>query len=412
MIILGMSGTFRFGSESASCALLIDGEVVGACEEERFTRIKYGRGCVPVRAMTYLLNANELSLGDIDVFTYHVDTYSGFEEELIRFLKNQYRYLPRKILATNHHLAHGANAFWGSGFSEAAVITNDYAGDGLCGGLYYGKENQLNTIETISSKGGKSLGKYYAAFTQFLGFERGDEYKVMGLAAYGESSKLYDFDSVIKVSETDYTINPKIYFDGPSMTFQQFVFSDDYLDQLGLPRRKPGSPVTDEHKNLAFTVQYWFEKAMLALARRIKEKTNARYLAVAGGCGCNTVANRALQKSKIFEKVYIPSAPSDAGNALGGAYLAAAEAGQKVSPQVSAYLGPSYDNKEIRLWLDRLQVKGVYIENVTERAAKDIAGSKLVGWFQGRSEFGPRALGSRSILANPCDPSMKDKINR
>lgn len=412
MIILGVNASFQYGTTDTAAALIVDGRIIGACEEERFTRVKFAPHRVPVNAMRWLLKRQKISIADVDVLAFNIEHNPKFEEPMRRFLKEEFGALPKRLQFYNHHLAHAASGFWGSGFSEAAVLSYDYSGDGLCVGLYHGQGRDIRTLETRATRTGQSLGKYYAAFTQALGFARGDEYKVMGLSAYGNRDDLVDFRRILEVSEDDYRIESRIFSDQPMSSMQEHVFDGDFLRSLGIPTRHPDEPINDQHRRLAVTAQVAFEEASVALARRLKRVTGSNRLVMTGGCALNCVAVSRIRATGLFEEVSVPPAAGDSGTALGAAYLAAAEAGDALEPVLEAGLGPDFTQGEIGDWLKVLQVDAESIDDPAAAAAADIADGRLVGWFQGRSEYGARALGHRSILANPCDPSMQDTINK
>jgi carbamoyltransferase len=411
MITLGISGSFNYGSTDAAACLLRDGKIVGACEEERFTRVKYGAHVIPKNSMRFVLREAGLRLADVDVLAVYVSSYASFENDLKRFLRLEFGELPKRFVFVDHHLAHAASTFAGSGFSEAAVLTYDYSGDGICTGLYHGKGRDLQVVEQVPTRSGKSLGRFYALFTQYLGFYRGDEYKVMGLSAYGNREDLFDLSAVIRIGEEDFEIVPDIYHPGPHTSLEQHLFNESYLSRHLPPPRAPSDPLGPEHKKLAISVQAAFEQATMALARRLKRRTGSDRLCLAGGCALNCVSNGRLLRSGLFREVYTPPVCSDAGGAIGAAYWASMQAGEQVEPLVHAYWGPGFDDKTIHSWLRRLKVSFTEVGDVAADAAERIAAGQLVGWFQGRTEYGPRALGARSILANPRDPGMRDKIN-
>jgi carbamoyltransferase len=365
-----------------------------------------------VNAIRWLLGKENIALCDVDILACNISLTPGFEESLRRFLSLEFGCLPKRIEFYHHHLSHAACAFWGSGVPDAAILTYDYSGDGVCTGLHVGGASGIAELEMRRTRDDQSLGKMYAAFTQYLGFGRGDEYKLMGLSAYGDRNDLLDLSGVIEVGRDDYRIDGRIFNSNPMTSLQQHVFNAERLRELGLPARLMNEPITAVHKRLAISVQVAFEQATLAMARRLKDSTGARRLVVAGGCALNCVAMSRIRQSGLFEEVLIPAAASDAGSALGAAYLAGHHLGVKCEPVLEAGLGPEFSADVIAHWLDVLQVRSVRVDDLAATAAKDIASNLLVGWYQGRSEFGPRALGHRSILANPADTEMRDKINK
>jgi carbamoyltransferase len=413
MIILGISGGFSYRLLDMAAAIICDGKIVAACEEERFNRVKHSPHKIPISALNFCLEKAGISLADVDILAYNNNTYIDFESDLRGYLDYKLGEGPKRFLGVNHHLAHAASAYWGSGEKDAAILTYDYSGDAICTGLYRGRDRNIEVIDTMPTQTGNSLGKFYAVFTQYLGFKQlSDEYKVMGMSAYGDRGDLFDFDKFIRIEEESYAINPDIYSSEPRTSLDQAFFNEEYIAQHLIPLRRERDPITDEHKKLAISVQVAFERATLALARRLKRETNSETICLAGGCALNCVANGILHQSKLFKKIYIPPIASDAGGAIGAAYLAAVDAGENVEPLTTGYLGPDYTQAEIENCLDLIKLDYQESSDPAADAAREISRGSLVGWFQGRSEYGPRALGSRSILANPCDDGMRDKINR
>lgn len=413
MIILGVSGGFSYRLLDMAAAIIVDGRIVAACEEERFSRVKHSPHKIPISSMKYVLEEAGISLADVDILAYNNNTYINFERDLKEHLMYKFGQLPKRFAPVNHHLAHAASAYFGSGYDDAAIITYDYSGDGVCTGLYHGRKGEIRELETIQSKTENSLGKFYGVFTQYLGFKQlSDEYKVMGMSAYGDRNNTFDLSHIISVTDTGYEINPAIYTHTERTSLDQVFFNEDFISKNLMPMRRERDPITADHKKLAISVQIAFEQATLALAKRLRRETGSEKICLAGGCALNCVANGILHQTKLFKEIYVPSVASDAGGAIGAAYWAGVQEGEKVEPLTTAYLGPEYDSQEIARQLDLIKVDYQEISQPTEDAAREIGRGSLVGWFQGRSEYGPRALGSRSILANPCDDRMRDTINR
>jgi carbamoyltransferase len=234
----------------------------------------------------------------------------------------------------------------------------------------------------------------------------------MGLSAYGNRSDLYDLTKVVRTSRDDYEINPEVFSVRELWSMQEPVFNDAFLARLGLPRRYPGQPVEPKHKRLAISIQEAFERSTVALATRIRDKTGLKQLVVAGGCAQNCVGLAKVRKGSVFDEIVVPAAAGDAGTALGAAYLATVQhAGMVGEPVKEAGIGPCYNDEEIERWMKLLQIRGDRIDDVPAAAAADLAKGQLLAWFQGGTEFGARALGHRSILADPTDPDMRDAIN-
>lgn len=415
MIVLGISGGFSYRLLDCAAAIVCDGVTMAACEEERFTRIKHSPHKVPLSAMKFCLDQAGISLSDVDILAYNNRNYVGFEKDLREFLLFKLNELPKTFAAVEHHVAH-ASVYLGSGSQDAAILTYDYSGDGVCTGLYHGHGNQIDVIDTIATRSGQSLGKFYSLFTQYLGFRQlTDEYKVMGMSAYGDRGDLFDFDKIVRITDEDYQVNSEIYLSdkrAEHSSLDQPLFNEAYLAKHLIPLRRSHELIANEHMKLSISVQVAFEQATMAIARRLKRETNSDTICLSGGCALNCVSNGILYSSKLFKNIYVPPVASDAGGALGAAYYAATQAGENIRPFETAYLGPDFSSEEIRDGLDLIKVDYREISDPAADAAREISSGSLVGWFQGRSEYGPRALGARSIIANPQDPGMRDKINR
>lgn len=409
--ILGISGGFSPGSYAGSAALLRDNEVIAAVEEERLVRLKHAFGLFPKKSIEYCLKTANIQLKDIHTLAFHVDSYAHIKEDIQDYLRFHFGVCPN-IALVNHHLAHAACAYFLSGFKEANIVTIDYSGDGISTTLCIGSRNTIKRLESYPKP--NSLGIFYAIMTQFLGFHMdSDEYKVMGLASYGTSHpKLRQkMDRILSVTNSSYTFRPKFLINTP--TRQQRRFSDALISLLG-PNRKSAELVTQHHKDLAKTAQDQFEEACMALLKKISELNPSRNLCLSGGAALNCVANGRLLHSGLVDNIYVPPAPGDNGAALGAALQVGSQLGLTFSKLLSPFLGPSFDNNQIKEDLVTLKLPYRYFSDTTllPYVAKEINRGKIIGWFQGRMEFGPRALGNRSILATPSDPAMKDKLNK
>ena len=446
MHILGISAFYH----DSAAALLRDGEIVAAAQEERFTRKKHDSG-FPHQAIDYCLREAGIGIDDIDHVAFYDKPFLKFErllETYLSFAPRGYKsfamampvwlkeklfqksllntelkkHLPKfnwsdKLLFAEHHQSHAASAFYPSPFEEAAVLTMDGVGEWATTSLAVGHGNQLEMLKEIHFP--HSLGLLYSAFTYYTGFKvNSGEYKVMGLAPYGEPR----FASVIKDNLIDikpdgsFKLNMD-YFDyctGLRMTNAKF-------DELfGGPARSPEQLMTQREMDLAASVQDVLEDAVLALGRAIAKDQGQKKLCLAGGVALNCVANGKLLRDGCFDDVWIQPAAGDAGGALGAALGAwhqhfdkPRKANGEHDAMAGSYLGPSYEQAEIE---QRLSGAGAKFELLDEdalvtRTAADLADGKGIGWFQGRMEFGPRALGCRSILGDPRSPSMQKMLN-
>ena len=409
MKILGFSGGVKIGNQDSAAALVLDGELVAAAEEERFLGIKFANGRLPRRAAEFCLRHAGLTMRDIDTVVFAGATYDDFEAILERFLVFQFGYAPRVVLA-DHHASHAASTYFGSGWDESLVLTMDRSGDRQATTISVGKDGQLQPLLNYGRE--NSLGLYYSAVTQFLGFESdSDEYKVMGMAAYGKPT--YDLSHVLEVTDEGYRFHCDFIrgvHDGkPGPSKQERLF-----DSFPLPvaPRIPGSPITQAHFDVAASAQHQLEQAVLQLVRRQVQATGIRRVCVAGGVGLNCLLNQRLREADFVDEVYAPPVCSDAGLALGAAYLQSAEQGDRPVSLPHAYWGPEFSNETIREVLDRAKLQYTETPDPAAAAVERIAANKIIGWFQGRMEYGPRALGNRSILASPRQADMKDRINK
>lgn len=437
--ILGISAFYH---DSAAC-LVQDGNVLAAAQEERFTRKKHDFN-FPKEAVRYCLKSQGLTISDINYVVFYDKPVLKFERLLETYLttapkgfvsyaramplwlkeklwipdtiKSELEY-DGEILFTEHHQSHAASAFYPSPFQEAAILTIDGVGEWTTNSLGVGKGNEFSIIKDI--KFPHSLGLLYSAFTYFTGFKvNSGEYKVMGLAPYGEpkyTQKIYDNLIDLK-PDGSFHLNLKYfnYMEGLSMTNEKF---GDLFDG---PRRQPETPLTQREMDLARSIQEVTEEAMLRQARYIHKETGLNNLCLAGGVALNCVGNGRVLREGPFKNVWIQPAAGDAGGALGGALCAwhgylknPRKADGKRDSQKASLLGPEYSRDEI---VDALAEQGAVFKEMAyvdlfPRVADLLSQDKVVGWFQGRMEFGPRALGGRSIIGDPRSTAMQSKMN-
>jgi len=442
--ILGISGYYH---DSAAC-LVVDGEIRSAVQEERFTRIRHD-AAFPNNAVEYCVKSSGFTPDQIDHVVFYdkpflkfdriLETYlafaprgfSSFSKSLPVWLKEKlfqksvlakaleptFGDLGDRLLFSEHHLSHAASAFFPSPFKEAAVLTMDGVGEWVTTSTGMGRENTLETLQEILFP--HSLGLLYSAFTYYTGFKvNSGEYKVMGLAPYGEPKYASIIrDNLINVSDDgSFSLNLEYfnYCTGQTMTNSKFG------DLFGAPARGFNDELTQREMDLAASVQKVVEEVVLKIAKDLQSKTKARNLCLAGGVALNCVANGVLHRTNIFDEIWIQPAAGDSGGAVGAA-LAVYHLGlgheRKVKPSQDAmlgsYLGPEYSQQEV---VKRLTNAGAVFTELSEaelvaRTATAIADGKSIGWHQGRMEFGPRALGSRSILADPRSPTVQKRLN-
>ena len=453
MYILGINAYHG----NASAAIVCDGRLVAAVEEERFNRVKYAAG-FPAAAIRYCLAEAGITLDDVDHIAIPRNPWARLGTKLLyavrmpRFARERVRVLarftslpealeqafdvdPQRIRAryhrVEHHLAHLASTFFVSPFEQAAVLSADGLGDFASTMWATGEGNRLRVHGAVAFP--HSLGMYYTAITQYLGFWKfGDEYKVMGLAAYGEPAYLEEFRRILQSNAAlGFRLN-LAYFShhhtGPDMTWREAdktpqlgrIFSPYLEERLG-PTRAPDQPVEQRHRNAAATMQACLEEVLFDLLTTLQRRTGHRALCLAGGVAFNCAANGKIFDRTPFDQVYVQPAAGDAGLAVGAAYYVYHQVLGRPRTFVMEhpYWGPAYSQEQIRAALERssiasseFQVTELPEEQLAKETAKEIAGGKIVGWFQGRAEWGPRALGDRSILADPRRAEMKDILNR
>ena len=437
--ILGISAFYH---DSAAC-LVRDGEIAAAAQEERFSRIKHDPG-FPRNAVHYCLREGGISAAELDYVGFYdkplltferlLETHLGTAPRGIRlFWKSMAVWLKQKlwipqtiekelgcdvpVLFGEHHESHAASAFYPSPFQEAAIMTLDGVGEWTTTSYGYGQGNEIHTLAEI--KFPHSLGLLYSAFTYFTGFKvNSGEYKLMGLAPYGEPRYVDRIlEHLIDLKEDGSFKLDTRYFDylsGLRMTNERFA------DLFDGPPRQPESPLTQREMDLARSCQVVTEEAMLRMARAAHGETGMRNLCLAGGVALNCVGNGRILREGPFEKVWIQPAAGDAGGALGVAlalwhrYLGKERSADGARDRMqAAQLGPGYSDEEIRAFLEAQGGVGEELgeEGIPVRVAELLAAGKVVGWFQGRMEFGPRALGSRSIMGDPRSGETQSVMN-
>ena len=443
--ILGISAYYH----DSAAALLADGNIIAAAQEERFTRKKHDSS-YPVNAVNYVLSEANLTLSQVDYIAFYdkpflkferlLETYVAFAPKGLKsfrmampiwireklFLKHMLtkeirkvdkKFDPEKLMFAEHHFSHAASAFYPSPFEVALVLTLDGVGEWATTTVAIGKQNDLDIIKEIHFP--HSLGLLYSAFTYYTGFRvNSGEYKVMGLAPYGKPKyKNLILENLVDLKGDGSFRLDQSYFDyatGLKMTNKKFS------KLFGEPARKPETgKLTQFHMDIAASVQAVTEEVLLTMTRALAEEYDIDNLCMAGGVALNSVANGKLLRDKQFKDIWIQPAAGDAGGALGAALSVWHKELNKprtVNPMDSmqgAYLGPAYDQKAIEEKLTECGAKfdAVSEETVLERASQALTEGKAVGWFQGRMEFGPRALGNRSILGDPRSETMQKRLN-
>jgi carbamoyltransferase len=452
MYILGINAYHG----NASAAIVADGRLVAAVEEERFNRVKYAAG-FPAAAIRYCLDAAGITIREVDhiaiprnprarlgtklLYAIRMPSFAlerlkvmGQFAGIAETLAKEFDVSPDAIRAAyhriEHHQAHLASTFFVSPFEQAALLSADGLGDFASTMWGSGCANRMNIDGAIAFP--HSLGMYYTAVSQYLGFRKfGDEYKVMGLAAYGEPAYLDEFRRIVRSNGgVGFRLGLK-YFKhhrtGPEMSWRDAdktpelgaMFSDYMAERLG-PARDPAAPVEKVHCDGAATLQARLEEVLFEMLRALHARTKQDAVCLAGGVAFNCVANGKIFDQTPFKHIFVQPAAGDAGLAIGAAYFVHHQIlGQPRSfVMENAYWGPGYSQEQIRAAVaaSRLQGVGLEISELHEKviakeAAKEIAAGKILGWFQGRAEWGPRALGNRSIVADPRRADMKDILN-
>lgn len=445
MYVLGISAYYH----DSAAALLRDGEIVAAAQEERFTRKKHDAG-FPKNAVEYCLQEAGITLADVDYVAFYdkpflkferlLETYVAFaprgfqsfrmaipvwlreklflKDLLVKELKS---YAPdydwdSRLRFSEHHLSHAASAFFPSPFEEAAVLTMDGVGEWATTSLAIGRGNKLEVVKEIHFP--HSLGLLYSAMTYYTGFKvNSGEYKVMGLAPYGEPKYVQKiFDHLVDLKEDGSFRLDQSYFNyctGLTMTSQKFH------DLFGGPPRKAEEPLTQHHMDLAASVQAATEEIVLRLTRAIRKETGIANLCLAGGVALNCVANGKVLRDGQFDNIWIQPAAGDAGGALGAAlaihhiHLDQPRAVDGKDKMRGSYLGPCFEQADIERRLTAAGAKFSVLtdDQLFETSAAALAEGKALGWFQGRMEFGPRALGGRSVLGDARSPAMQSVLN-
>lgn len=410
--ILGIHGSLGRSSHDAAAVLIQDNQIVAAAEEERFVRLKHAVGLMPDNAIGFCLDYAGINIRDIDKIAFPAASWSDFAPRFKAYLWYNFGHVP-EIEYVDHHTAHGASTFLISGFPSALILTLDQSGDGISCGIFRGKGNKIKLVDKISFP--NSLGLFAAFITQYLGFRSNhDEYKVMGLSAYGKPnidlSKLLTFEGGnLKFNRG--LLHREVLRRHPVFHTKQLPMFKDKRYSFMPPRRLAEEKLSKEHKDLAASAQKVIEDSIFALIKKYKTDEDV-YLCIGGGVAENSVANGKIAKAGIFQDIYISPACGDAGSALGATLYVASKNGFLFQKVIDNKWGPSYSNTHIENALRSYGLDYKHTNSVAEETAKLLAEEKIVGWFQGRMEFGPRALGSRSILANPSNKKMKDRVNR
>ncbi|MFH1403205.1 MAG: carbamoyltransferase [Candidatus Altiarchaeota archaeon] len=433
MNILGLSCYYH----DASSCLIRDGEVIAAAEEERFTRKKHDTS-FPIKSAEWCLQEAGINIDEVDYVAFYEKPLLKFERMMSQhtetfpksyttFLKTMPSWINEKmrvqstirkrlkyrkdVFYIEHHLAHAASSFFLSPFKEAAIMTIDGVGEWDTTTLGYGKDKDIRLVKAIEFP--HSIGLLYSTITTLLGFKaNNDEYKVMGLSPYGKPKYYDSFLKFMDVKDDGSYMLDMSYFE---YHYNMRMPGRKMIDELCEVRER-GGRITQEHKDIAATLQKITEDVIFRMLNHLHDTLDTDNLCIAGGVALNSVANGKIMKNTPFKQMYIQSAAGDGGTSMGAAvYAYNGVLGEDRKTVLDhSYLGPGYSTGHVKSFLEGNDITYSEFES-DENLMKDTAGmifeDKIVGWFQGRMEWGPRALGSRSILANPCNPDMKDIIN-
>lgn len=441
MKILGLAAPF---SHDAAAVVLVDGKVIAAAEEERFVRIKH-EGDIPVNAIRFCLNQAGLKPSDIDMVAFPW-SITALREHRVEFflrtflkkpspafkkffrnkkeLRSRQDFIRRSLEAcgfdagkvpvrwVEHQIAHAASSYYFSGMKEAAVMSLDAGGEITATMLGAVRDGKIVKFKEVN--GTDSLGNFYSTITDYLGFDRGDgEYKVMGMAPFGDASRV-NIDHILYWNDRKkvYRCNEEYVWVTRDRRFRvEKVYSKKMVQEFG-PERE-GDSLVEPYMHIAAATQKKLEEMTLKMVDTYLKEELSRHgnLCFAGGVALNVAMNRTLMTLPYVKRLWVQPASHDAGTALGAAAVAAVEAGDKIEPMRHAYYGPEYSDAEIEAELKQWNYPYTREGDICKKAAELLSQGEIVAWFQGRMEWGPRALGNRSILGNPTVKGMADKIN-
>ncbi len=454
MTILGISAFYH----DSAAAIIQDGKIIAAAQEERFTRVKHDES-FPINAIRFCLKYAGVNINDVDAVAFYdkpllkferlLETYYGFAPNGVQsFIKSMPVWLKEKMflkriiheelkkiegydkskvkfLFPEHHLSHAASAFYSSPYQEAAILTIDGVGEWATASIGIGRGNSIEILKELRFP--HSVGLLYSAFTYFLGFKvNSGEYKLMGLAPYGnpDSRKIAEYIRTIKEKLVDIKEDGSIWLNQEYFSYAtglRMVYDAKWEKLFGFKKKEEEEELQQHHCDLGFAIQQVTEEIVFKMAAEAKRLTGADYLTMAGGVALNCVSNGKLLRSKLFKDIFIQPAAGDAGGALGAAQAAYfIHFNQERKPcnaqdeMQGAYLGPQFSDLDIAQDLRKYKAVSKKYENFDElssRVADLINEGSVVGWFQGRMEFGPRALGNRTILGDARNPEMQKKLN-
>lgn len=444
MVILGLSAYYH----DSAAAILVDGKIIAASCEERFSRIKHDHS-FPSKAIMFCLEEAEVSYSQIDYVVFYEKPLVKFERILTShiyhapkgigtFIKSIPIWLKEKlnlkktiakelnktlkgkmawdIRFVEHHLSHAAMAYYTSGYEDAAILVIDAVGEKATTSILKGTSNKIELVKQQVFP--NSIGLLYSSFTYFLGFKvNSDEYKVMGLAPYGDlqTKQAQEYINLIEHELINIDEDGSIILNQEYFTFMYGVkmINVHKWEKLFKMQQRKELELTQAHMNLAAAIQHVTEKIIFRLARHAKDITNSENFCISGGCALNCAAMGTVKDSGLFKRTFIPFAPGDDGGSIGASLLFNSLLGNSSAKSITPYLGSSFGNEDIIAALEKSSFRKYRLEGVElyTKVVEYLSEGKIIGWFQGKMEFGPRALGNRSILADPRDANMKDQVN-
>ena len=448
--ILGLN----FLHSDTSACIFKNGKLIAAAEEERFTRLKHTSN-FPINAINFCLNEAEIKFSDIDTVTINSNTFTSFKKKILFTLKNFKRYklafksisnikkkvslkklisqnfdsensFKGKIRYVDHHISHILSSSSYSGFEKSVNLSIDGFGDFASAAWGTSEQNKISIDGKVFFP--HSMGIFYQSITQFLGFKKyGDEYKVMGLSSYGNPTYQKQLSKLLYNTDEGYKLNLKYFIHQDQNIFKnnktgQIEYFDLYSQELKNligDERKFDDEINQRHMDIAKSAQVVYENTLFTLLTSLYQKYKIKNLTLSGGCAMNSVANGKILKKTPFEKVYISPNPGDAGGSIGSALFFLLEKGQKIENNINyAYLGSNYSDEDIEQVISQKDLKkNFFVKKYSDKdlynfISDQLCLSKIIGWFQGKMEWGARALGNRSILADARNPKIKDIINK
>lgn len=431
MYVIGISAYYH----DSSVCLFKKGQLIFACEEEKFTGIKHDNR-FPVNALKYIFDKYRIKKNEIESVCFYEDPqlksdrvnttfFKNFLEcpvevskSLIKTkinhwrLKRELKKISDKVFFSKHHESHIFYSYYSSPFNDAVILSVDGVGEWETMSVGYVSDGDFKIVPLAGYP--HSVGLFYSAMTSFIGFKPNEgEYKLMGLAAYGNPEKYRDKINQLIAHNCASLKTNMVYF---SWDRDCLMFNEELIELMGIENRLPEEPITQDHMDIAASVQEKYEQILFEVLKDIQLFTDSNNLALAGGCAYNGTANGKITDNTDFKRLWIPPAPSDAGSCIGACLNYFHTKNRPVKVHSDAFLGPEYNEIDILKVISK--TKGINYKkyqlthNLNRKVSEEILNGKIIGWFQGRIEFGARALGNRSILANPALPDMKDKINR